>query len=98
MSGDLAFFATALGKVNSSGSWCIWCDLPRKLWEEANHGGARQMWTIQWLKDILAGLSDGTVEDMPAFRKGITEDPLFDSVELMNHILSLLQIEIGVGN
>jgi hypothetical protein len=38
------------------------------------------------------------VEDMPAFRKGITEDPLFDSVELTNYILSLLHIESGVGN
>jgi hypothetical protein len=43
-------------------------------------------------------LSDCTVEDMPAFRKGITEDPLFDSVELTNYILSLLHIEIGGGN
>jgi hypothetical protein len=42
--------------------------------------------------NILAGLSDSTVDDMPAFRKGITEDPLFDGVE------SLLHIEIGVGN
>jgi hypothetical protein len=97
MSGDLAFFATALGKVNSSASWCIWCDLPRKLWEEGNHASG-SMWTIQRLKNVLAGLLDGTVEDAPTFRRGITQDPLFDSVDLTNYILSLLHIKIGVGN
>jgi hypothetical protein len=48
--------------------------------------------------NVLAGLLDGTVEDTPTFRRGITQDPLFDSVDLTNYILSLLHIEIGVGN
>jgi hypothetical protein len=97
MSGDLAFFVTTLGKVTSSGSWCSRCDLPRKLWEEADHA-SESMWTIQHLKNVLAGLLDGTVEDTPTFWRGITQDPLFDSVDLINYILSLLHIKIGVGN
>ena len=27
ISGDLAFFATVVGKVNRSGCWCHWCNL-----------------------------------------------------------------------
>jgi hypothetical protein len=57
LSGDLAFFATVLGEVNSSGSWCIWCDLARKSWEAAVHTTG-DLWTIQKLKDILTGLLD----------------------------------------
>jgi hypothetical protein len=56
------------------------------------------MWTIQRLKNVLAGLLEGTVEDTPTFRRGLTQDPLFDSADLTNYILSLLHIEIGVRN
>jgi hypothetical protein len=73
------------------------CDLPRKLWEELDHDSG-SMWTIQRLKHVLAGLLDDTVEDTPTFQRGITQDPLFNSVDLSNYILSLLYIEVDVGN
>jgi hypothetical protein len=97
LSGDLAFFATVLGKVNSSGSWCIWCDLARKSWEAAVHTSG-DLWTIQKLKDILTGLLDKSLEDSAACRKGVTKEPLFNSIELTHYVLSVLYIEIGVCN
>ena len=30
--GDLAYFATAVGKVDMPGCWCHWCDLSTKEW------------------------------------------------------------------
>ena len=32
ISGDLAFFATVVGKVNRSGCWCHWCNLSPFEW------------------------------------------------------------------
>ena len=29
ITGDLAFYAAVLGKADSSGSWCTWCDAKR---------------------------------------------------------------------
>jgi hypothetical protein len=97
LSGNLTFFATVLGKVNPSGSWCIWCDLARNNWEAAVHTSG-DLWTIQTLKDVLTGLLDKSLEDSAACRKGVTKEPLFDSIELIHYVLSVLHIEIGVGN
>jgi hypothetical protein len=97
LSGDLAFFATVLGKVNSSGSWRIRCDLPRNSWEAAVHTSG-DLWTIQKLKDILTGLLDKSLEDSAACRKGVAKEPLFNSIKLTHYVLSVLHIEIGVGN
>jgi hypothetical protein len=95
--GDLAFFATVLGKVNSSGSWCIWCNLARKSREAAIHTSV-DLWTIQKLKDIITGSLDKSLEDTAACQKGVTKEPLFHSVELIHYVHSILHIEIGVGN
>ena len=37
ISGDLAFFATVVGKVNRSGCWCHWCNLSPFEWDNIHH-------------------------------------------------------------
>ena len=46
ISGDLAFFATVVGKKNMSGKWCHWCKLSPAEWENCDHEKG-DMWTIQ---------------------------------------------------
>ena len=37
ISGDLAFFATVVGKVNRSSCWCHWCNISPFEWEHIHH-------------------------------------------------------------
>jgi hypothetical protein len=37
MTGDLAYYVCALGKINMSGIWCTWCKLSSDQWSEMNH-------------------------------------------------------------
>ena len=45
ISGDLAFFATIIGKVKMSGCWCHWCKLSAKEWSYKSHIKG-MLWTI----------------------------------------------------
>ena len=49
ISGDLAFFATIVGKNNMSGHWCHWCMLSPSEWENCDHEKGDK-WTIQLIK------------------------------------------------
>ena len=37
LSGDLALFATIVGKVNMSDCWCHWCNLSATEWSDKSH-------------------------------------------------------------
>ena len=50
ISGDLAFFATVVGKVNMSGRWCYWCNLSAKEWSDKSYIKG-MLWTINLLKN-----------------------------------------------
>jgi hypothetical protein len=39
-----------------------------------------------------------SLEDSATCRKGVTKEPLFDSIELTHYVLSVLHIEIRVSN
>ena len=52
ISGDLAFFATSVGKVNMSGCWCHWCNLSAKEWSDKTHTKG-MLWTIDLFKKII---------------------------------------------
>ena len=49
ISGDLAFFATVVGKVNISGCWHHWCNVSVKEWSDKSHTKG-MLWTIDLLK------------------------------------------------
>jgi len=52
IAGDLAFFATVVGKVNRSGCWCHWCNLSPFEWENIHHEKGT-LWTIDLMKKCL---------------------------------------------
>jgi hypothetical protein len=45
VTGDLAYFAAILGKVNMAGGWCTWCGLSPKQWSPTDHGKG-ELWTL----------------------------------------------------
>ena len=52
ISGDLAFFATVVGKVNISDCWCHWCNLSIKEWSDKAHA-KDMLWSVDLLKKSL---------------------------------------------
>ena len=48
VTGDLAFYAMALGKPNTSSYWCTWCSMKKTAFGQKVHG---QLWTLERLKD-----------------------------------------------
>ena len=97
ITGDLAFYAAVLGKVNMSGKWCTWCKLHPSEWEQEGHEHGEQ-WTLEEMRDILEQLNCGILQDTPRNRKGIVQLQLFDCIPLKQYILPVLHSEIGLGN
>ncbi len=46
VTGDLAYFAAILGKVNMAGDWCTWCGLSAKEWSPEDHDKG-ELWTLE---------------------------------------------------
>ena len=97
MTGDLAFYAAALGKENMSGSWCWLCTLSKKEWGTAQHAHGKD-WTFEKMADIIAKTEMGDLPNTPANRKGCTSKPLFDAIPIQNYVCPVLHIGIGIGN
>lgn len=97
IAGDLAFFATILGKPNMSPCWCTWCQLSKMQWSVEGHG-AGLAWTVEKLLDIRNNVEFNGLAEKPDNIFGCTHKPLFDAVPVENYIISILHIIIGVGN
>jgi hypothetical protein len=51
LAGDMAFFATVLGKENMSSKWCNCCNLSAKDWSlHGHHHG--ELWTLEMIENI----------------------------------------------
>jgi hypothetical protein len=77
ITGDLAFYATILGKENSSSTWCWLCMATYKSWQVVDNEYDEEednFWTVEKIKEH-AMLSDASK------RKGCIEAPLFDAVK-----------------
>jgi hypothetical protein len=97
MTGDMAFYACALGKVNMSGIWCTWCKLSSEEWGDVGHEKG-EMWTKEAMDEIRERIYGGTLADEPGNRRGCVEIGLFDDVEVSQYIFPVLHAEIGLGN
>ncbi len=97
ISGDLAFYATILGKPNMSPVWCNWCILSKQAWNVEGHtpGGKR---TIENIYQILHYVEVCGMEEKPSNVLGCVKRPLIDAVPIENFVLSVLHIIIGIGN
>jgi hypothetical protein len=97
IAGDLAFYATILGKENMSSVWCTWCTLSKNVWALPGHHLGK-CWTIGDMCDVRDNVAVGNISNDPENIKGCTELPLFDSVAVENYIVPVLHLLIGVGN
>jgi hypothetical protein len=80
ITGDLAFFATILGKEHMGGIWCPWCMLSKQQWSLESHDIGEE-WTIERLFQIREQVENNTLLPAPTNLKGCTEKPLFDVVQ-----------------
>ena len=74
MSGDLLFFAMALGKESYAPHWCTYCDTLSALWKkEVSIEG--QPWTLEKLNKHLKRLESGELNKRNADeRKGVSSE------------------------
>ena len=52
VTGDLAFYATVLGKEGSSPSWCYLCNLSAAEWKE-DRAAQGMAWTVELIKEMV---------------------------------------------
>ena len=94
VTGDLAFYAMALGKPNTSSYWCTWCSMKKTAFGQKVHG---QLWTLERLKDTKQ-LFDNRTAKSKKNRDGVSTSPLIDAVEPIDYIFPVLHEQIGLVN
>jgi hypothetical protein len=67
VTGDLAYFAAILGKVNMAGDWCTWCRLSAKEWSPTDHDKG-ELWTLEAMAEVRLSISLGATKDTSADR------------------------------
>jgi hypothetical protein len=97
VTGDLAYFAAILGKVNMAGGWCTWCGLSPKEWSPTDHDKG-QLWTLEAMAEVRASIALGVTVDTSANRQGCVDEPLRTCVPINSYIIPILHTEIGIGN
>jgi hypothetical protein len=96
ITGDLAFYAAVLGKADSSGSWCTWCDA-KKSWfgmEDLLQDAAK--WTCEMLR-IAKSRFDARTARRNRNYNGVSADQLLD-VEPGDFIFPVLHVQMGLVN
>jgi hypothetical protein len=97
VTGDLAYFAAILGKVNMAGDWCTWCGLSAKEWSPTYHDKS-ELWTLEAMVEVSLSISVGATNDTSADRRGCVDVPLRTCVPIKAYIIPILHTEIGIGN
>ena len=88
VTGDLAFYASLLGKVNASGHWCTWCRLMYTEWKENDHD-AGESWTLEKMDELREAILTKQLRDTPSNRKGVVDVVLLDLIEVFQFISNL---------
>lgn len=92
ITGDLAFYATVLGKEGMDKAHCIWCKLKRAEWQTHGHEPGIK-WTLQELIRVAASLNA-----TKASENGVKSHPLLDCIELERYIFPVLHVTLGLAN
>jgi hypothetical protein len=96
MSGDLLWYATALGKEGYAGWWCSYCQLFKTDWQSAGHAAA-DLWTINHLLDHADKIESGEVNGkIPREQLGVKERPGFLAVAVDHNVFPTLHLTIGL--
>jgi hypothetical protein len=75
VTGDLAYFAAILGKVNMAGDWCTCCGLSAKKWSPTDHDKGK-LWTLEAMAEVWLSISLGATNDTSADCQGCINEPL----------------------
>jgi len=90
--GDLAFYATALGKDGSSGQHCYLCNIPRLELQSPEHKKG-ELWSLQKLQTTYESLDDSTKRV-----QGVVGKPLIDCVDVDQYLPPLMHKMMGTEN
>ena len=97
ITGDLALYALLLGKPNSSGSWCTWCDA-RSIWFGIKDKMKDAItWTLEKLRTAKVSFDNRTARKSTKNVKGVTSDSLLD-IEPEDYIFPVLHVQMGLVN
>ena len=93
-SGDLKQLMTNVGRANYSGDWCLWCDLSKKEWKEADHQ-IGVLWNHETLRSHLESTKDSTTADVI---RGVKDEIILTSVDIDMITLPILHCQLGLMN
>ena len=97
ITGDLAWYAAALGKVNMSGNWCTRCKLNVNEWKGDNHRKGKP-WNLEEMRELRERIRTNEVRATLMNRKGVVGVELLDAIDVNQYIYPILHSEIGLGN
>ena len=97
VTGDLAWYAAALGKVNMSSNWCTWCNGSGNEWIDEGHTKG-ELWTLDKMRDLREKILTNEIEATAQNRKGVVDVELLPSISIQQYIYPILHAEIGLGN
>jgi hypothetical protein len=92
ITGDLAFYATVVGKEGMDKAHCHWCKLPSAQWQTYGHTPGPK-WTLEELKRVA-----GTINPSKRSENGVKSYPQLDCVELERYIFPVLHVTLGLAN
>jgi len=92
VTGDLAFYAMALGRESMSGHWCFLCKLKKSMFAS---GDAGDHWTMEQLIDV-ANKVESSKNKKP--QEGVKTKPWWPFIPLKHFMVPLLHVLIGIGN
>jgi hypothetical protein len=91
ITGDLAFYATVLGKEGMDKAHCMWCELKKAEWQADGHERGVK-WTLEELKRVACSLNGGKTEN------GVKSYPQLDCVELERFMFPVSHVTLGLAN
>jgi hypothetical protein len=97
MTGDLAYYASCLGKVHMASNWCTWCKLGPHEWGAVDHNKGDE-WTLEGMDELRESITNGDQSDTARNRKGCVHIPLFNKLPIDHYVYPILHAEIGLGN
>jgi hypothetical protein len=86
----------ALGKEGSASWWCPYCNVQKRVWQEAGYQPGTP-WTIARLKEHAKLVAEGKFKEKIDCR-GVVTTPIFSSIDVTHFVIPLLHYTIGKGN
>lgn len=96
MTGDMAWYAVALGKENSATNWCWICQLKKSEWQKrSSDGGPRQgsLWSLQELRETV----NLRLRSEKSYL-GVKRSPLIEKLGPDRYEIPTLHLQLGITN